>query len=281
MLNYDMPMADYRRLEGVSASDLKNMQRSPAYARLRPDRPTEAKAWGSAVHCAILEPDQLENRYGHDPESPKGGYPAGWRNTKEYREAKAALLATPGIEGVLTGEEWGDLRTIARNVADNQIGAMLHDLPGSREVSLVATDNEFGCKRKCRPDWLIPSAHMIVDVKTAQDWRPRAFARAAHGYGYHMIAAYYLDTFALAEDAPPIDHYVFLVVASDAPYEVASYTLDSDSLAQGRHDYRRALAQWTACKASGNWPGGADKIQEIRLPEYGINYFKDEETDQW
>lgn len=270
-------MSDYRKAEGVSASDLRNMQRSAAYARLRPFKSTPAQEWGTAVHTAVLEPHTLDDRYRVDPEKPGvGGYPSGWRNTTEYKTAKAALLAEPGVEGLIAGTEWGDLLKIAQNVRENEIGAMLHDLEGTRESSLFAIDEEFGCTRKCRPDWLIPSARMIVDVKTAQDWRPRGFARAAYNYGYHMIAAYYIDTFGLYE-AVEVEHYVFLVVASDAPYEVASYTLDRDSIEQGRKEYRIALREWARCSKSDEWPGGSAKIEEIRIPDFAIDYYKEDE----
>lgn len=282
MLRHDLPMTEYLAAPGVSASTLKAMQRSPAFAHLAPKRTSDALEWGTAVHAAILEPHTLESLYGLDPTDEEGGYRPGWRNTKQYKTARENEYAVnPGIIGLLTHDQWEALGTIRLNVARNDIGRQLHDLPGHRESSLFVTDAE-GVARKCRPDWLIPSARMIVDVKTAKDWRPRAFARSAHGYGYHMSAAYYVDTFGIDEEAPFIEHYVFLVVASDAPYEVEAYTLDSDSLEQGRHDYRRALNQWRACKASGAWPGGSGKIQEIRLPEYGINYYRDdEEIEQW
>lgn len=273
MLIHGMTMDDYRRAEGVSASDLKNMQRSPAYALLRPSVSTESQEWGTAVHTAVLEPEQLVKRYRLDPMSPKGGYPAGWRNSNDYKTQRGQLLAEPGVLGLLTAAEFDGLSQIAENVAQNEIGAKLHDLEGTRESSLFVDDPD-GVRRKCRPDWLIPSARMIVDVKTAQDWRAPAFARACLRYGYHLSAAFYIDTFGI-DASIDIEHYVFLVVASDAPYEVASYTLDRDSIEQGRKEYRIALREWERCSKSELWPGGASKIEEIRIPDFAINYHMD------
>ena len=273
----EMPMTAYREWNAVSVSSLKNFRRSPAYARLNPPLDTDAKDWGSAIHTAVLEPHELERRYAIDPEKPSvGGYPSGWRNTNDYKAAKAELLARPGIVGLLTGEEMGQLQQIVDNVARNDVGKLLHELPGTRETSVFAADPEFGLNRKIRPDWLIPKAAMCVDVKSARDWRPGPFARACSQYGYHMGDAYYRDTFAL-EGSVVIDHYVYLVIASDPPFEVASYTLDHDSIEQGRAEYRKALAGWARCVETGIWPGGADKIQEIRLPEFAINYYQEDE----
>lgn len=273
-----LPMEVYRQAEGVAASDLKNLQRSPAYAHMREHTTSPALEWGTAVHTAVLEPEELEKRYRTDPECPEpGGYPQGWRNTKAYKAAKAELVAERGVEGVLSGDQMDGLRQIQRNVARNKIGAQLHELGGLREASVFAWDEARELWRKCRPDWYIPAARMVVDVKTAQDHRARAFSRACLTYGYHQSAAYYIDTMNAA--GCDVEHYVFLVVASDAPYEVESYTLDADSIEQGRHDYRRALDEWRDCMNAGHWPGGSGVIEEIRIPEYAINYHED--ADQW
>jgi len=265
-------MADYRDVNAVSASDLKNMKRSPAYARMRTSTSSPAKEWGTANHTAILEPDTLHARYAHDPEKPEiGGYPSGWRNTKAYKAAKADLLSLDGVEGVLTPQQFIDLESIRRKVERNAIGSKLHALGGLREASGFWYDEEFTLWRKVRPDWLVEGAGMIVDVKTARDHRPRGFARACHQYGYHLSAAYYLDTLTNATDTT-YEHYVFLVVNSEAPFEVAAYTLDEDWIEQGRFEYRKHLAEWRDCTELQNWPGGSDDIAELRLPEFAINY---------
>lgn len=278
MLIENMPMADYRAHEGVSSTDLKNMQRSPAYAYLRPDKGSDAKAWGSAVHTAILEPDMLYKRYAADPCDEDGGYRKGWRNTGEYKELLAERLAQPGIDGVLTLDEFADLERITESVSKHEIGAQLHDLPGMREASIFQPDEETGLIRKVRPDWLIPSARMIVDVKTCRDHRPGALARACKSYGYHISAAYYLDT---ADCEMPVEHFVLLAINSEAPFEIAAYTLDRDSIEQGRKEYREALARYADCAKRGEWPGGSGRIEEIRIPDWSIDYYKSEGDDLW
>jgi exodeoxyribonuclease VIII len=260
-------MERYRAHPGVSASDLKNMQRSPAYARLGHSTMTPAKAWGTAVHCAILEPDELNARYTIDPPSPKGGYPAGWRNSTVYKE-QAEKLRSTGRE-LLTESDFLALEAIRHRAAHHEVGKIIHELPGINEASVIVSDADTGLVRKCRPDRLISKSSMVVDVKSAIDHRPRGFARACHQYGYHLTAAYYMDTCE-------VDHYVFLVVNSEAPWEVAAYTLDHDSIEQGRLEYRKALAQWAGCCERGEWPAGSDKIEELRLPEYAIDYYTEE-----
>lgn len=272
MIDFNMTMEAYRGHPGVSASDLKNLGRSAAYAKLRPSKPSDAKEWGTAVHTAILEPDLIAHRYGIDPQHPaKGGYPKGWRNSDDYKERRATMLSK-GFDALLTPDEWKSLHDIAERVRSHDIGKQLHDLPGHREASVFVKDDVTGLMRKCRPDWLIPSARMIVDVKTAADHRPGPFSQACRRYGYHLSAAYYIDT---VSEEIEVDHYVFLVVNSDPPHEIESYTLDSDSIEQGRFDYRKGLFEWAVCERTGAWPGGSGKIQEIRLPEHAITYHEE------
>lgn len=273
----DLSMDLYRRTAAVAASDLKNMQRSPAFARMRSHSTSPAKEWGTAVHTAILEPDMLDARYRVEPAQPADNDAKVWRATKLYKEGVAALMAEPGVEGVLSADDMESLRWVQQRVKENAIGAQLHEIGGIREGSVFCHDDEFRVWRKVRPDWLIPQTGVVIDVKTGADHRPRQFARACHAYGYHLSAAYYLDTLTAALDQS-FDHYVFLVVNSDAPHEVATYTLDADSIEQGRHEYRRALAHWRECEETGRWPGGSSKIEELRLPEYAINFHKLEEN---
>lgn len=270
-----LSMAAYRAVNGVSASDLKNLQRSPAYAHMRYHVTTPAMEWGTAIHTAILEPETLDARYRLDPESPKGGYPAGWRRSNAYNAAKDEALSEPGVEGVLTSAQFQDLGQIQKRVLETEIGSVLTELEGMREASGFLYDEDFGFWRKVRPDYLIPAANMVIDVKSSKDHRPGPFARACNTYGYMLSDAYYRDTLTAALDFD-VDHYVYLVVNSDAPFEIAAYTLDEDSVEQGRHDYKRGLAEWRECEETGRWPGGSHNLQEIRLPEYAITYHTQE-----
>ena len=265
---HGMSMEDYRAAEAVSASDLKNLKRSPAYAKLSGKTTTPAQAWGTAVHTAILEPDELDKRYRIDPIQPPDNEAKNWRATKVYKEALAAILADGEVEGVLTPDEFEALEQIRENVARDPIGSKLHAIAGGNEVSVFSELDDLGFV-KCRPDRLLPAAKMVVDVKTARSHLPRPFARACSDYDYHLSAALYLD----ALNCHGIyDHYVFLVVASDAPYEVRSYTLDADSIEQGRHEYRQLLRQWRGYEAANDWGTGGGAIEELRLPEYRITY---------
>lgn len=270
-IHHGVPAHVYHNAEAVSASALDDMERSPAYARaqqLTYRAPTAAMEWGTAVHCAVLEPDQLTKRYTDDPQHPDGGYPQGWRNTKVYREKKAELIAD-GF-GLLTPEQIDHLDIIQQNIASNSVSKLIARAQGGAEVSVYADDPMFRLWRKCRPDLLVPDAGMVVDLKVSADISPHGFARACSSYNYHRRAAFYLDTLNMASDTKWA-HYLFLVVASDLPYEVRAYTLDEDSVELGREEYLRLLEQYAECREAGAWPLGGDTIEEVRLPQYRFN----------
>ena len=191
-----VPMELYHALDAVSASRLSDMKRSPAFCLHRqqtPSTPSEAMAFGTAAHTAILEPDEFEQRYALDPPpseariASKDGDTAaawrGWRNTKEYNGLAAEAAAKGG--SLLSSEDWEACERIRENAMASPVAKVLRAEDAAAEVSIIAEDPEHGLLRKVRPDDLTPSARMIVDVKMARDVTPDGFARAAFSYGYH------------------------------------------------------------------------------------------------
>lgn len=271
----DMPMDGYRAVSAVSASDLRNLQRSPAYAHMREHVSTPAQEWGTAVHAALLEPMALEARYRIDPECPeRGGFPAGWRNTKAYKSQREELLSSPGVVGLLTAQQFDDLRYLRDRFSRTEIGRTIESVPGVNEASVFGCDTDHDLWIKCRPDRYIESAAMVVDIKTTQDHRPGAFARSCKTYSYHVTQAHYVRALECA--GLECDHYVFVVLAADAPYEIAAYTLDLDSVEQGRYEREHAMRHWRECLELGEWPGVSNRIEEIRLPEYAITFYRED-----
>ena len=72
---YDMPDSQYFDFPAFSNSDLKLIGRSPAHywaakrdPNREPEKDTPAKRAGRALHCAILEPTDFNNRYIKAPE---------------------------------------------------------------------------------------------------------------------------------------------------------------------------------------------------------------------
>jgi len=282
-------MDDYRSWDAIASSDLSALRHSPAryqYRKTHPSAETPAQKLGTAAHAAVLEPELFASTYQLAPQPTdeyrdkcerNGRSTKGWTNTKAYHEAAADLEAHGHT--LLKQADLDASRAIAAAVASHPIGRDLMAASIGTEVSVLATDPE-GRRRKIRPDVLIPSAGMIVDIKTARDPRPEAFARDSAKYGYHRSAHYYLDTMMFVSEVPRYEHYVFFAVCPEPPYEIGCYTLNADAMELGLLQTEALLEKLTACETANSWPAHNGQMEEINLPGWVYAQWEKEELNQ-
>lgn len=249
--------ADYHADPAVSASHLKEAMRSPYHYWARyldpnrkPVEPTAAMRLGSLVHTAVLEPDELLQRYAV----------AGDRRTKAGKE-QAERMVAEGLEAV-SESDMALALGMAASVRNHPAAAALLS-QGKAEQSFWWNDLSTGQRCKCRPDWYQGST--IVDLKTCQDASPSAFASSVAKFGYHIQAAHYLAGLHGAE------RFLFIAVEKEPPYAVAVYELDQASMAVGRDLRNNALDVIATCKAADLWPGYGDtSVQTLSLPSWAL-----------
>lgn len=248
----------YHADPAVSASHVKEAMRSPYHywARFldpnrKPVEPTTAMRFGSLVHTAVLEPEELLQRYGVAPD----------RRTKAGKE-QAERMAADGIEAI-TETDMTIALSMAASVRNHPAAAALL-AKGKAEQSFWWDDLPTGLRCKCRPDWYHGTT--IVDLKTCQDASPAAFASSVAKFGYHIQAAHYLAGLHGAE------RFVFVAVEKTAPYAIAVYELDQAAMALGRTMRDNALEVIATCKAADSWPGYGDtSVQTLSLPHWASN----------
>jgi hypothetical protein len=247
--------ADYHADPAISASHLHAVAASPYHywkrfldpARQRVE-PTAAMRLGTLVHCAVLEPDDLLQRYGV----------CGPRNTKAGKE-QAAAMAADGIESV-TEADMALALSMAAAVREHPAAAALLKA-GKAEQSFWWDDTPTGMRCKCRPDWYHGAT--VVDLKTTTDASPAGFAKSVANFRYHVQANHYLaGTFA--------ERFVFIAVEKAYPYAVGVYELDADAMAHGETLRRRDLAAIADCRAIGEWPGYSTSIEPLSLPSWAL-----------
>ena len=248
---------EYHADPAISASHLKAVMQSPYHYWSRyvdPDRkpvePTAAMKLGSLAHCAILEPDELLQRYGVTPDR---------RST--VGRAAAEQMAAEGIEAV-TSSDMALALSMAAAVRNHPAASALLQT-GKAEQSFWWDDLSSGLRCKCRPDWYFGST--VVDIKTTTDASPQAFARSVATFAYHVQAAHYLAGLHGAE------RFVFVAVEKTYPHAVAVYELDADALALGRTTRDNALDVIAGCRAADVWPGYSDTVQTLSLPRWATN----------
>lgn len=248
--------ADYHADPAVSASHLHAVAKSPYHywsRYLDPKRsvpePTAAMRLGSLAHCAVLEPEDLLQRYGV----------CGPRNTKAGKE-QAERMAADGIEAV-TQSDMALALSMAASVRVHPAAAALL-AHGKAEQSFWWDDATTGLRCKCRPDWYDGST--VVDLKTTTDASPAGFARSVATFRYHVQASHYLAGLHGAE------RFVFIAVEKTVPYAVAVYELDAAALAAGDELRQHDMRVIADCQATKEWPGYGDHCQALSLPSWAL-----------
>lgn len=241
--------AAYHAGPGISKSQLDTLARSPLHywakhiAQLPGSRvETAAMRFGTAVHAAILEPEDFVNWVVMDKVD---------RRTKDGKaaaEAAEALAAERGVR-LIDRAEYDAAMAIATSV-DRQpvIGPILE--AGWAELSVYWMDPDTGVFCRCRPDWLCDYA--ILDVKTTENASPASFERSAYMYRYWVQAAYYLD--GLAANGVELPNFVFAAVEKEPPYAAMAYNAMPGMIEAGRREYKRLLQLYSDCCAKAEWP---------------------------
>jgi hypothetical protein len=249
--------ADYHADLAVSASHLHAIARSPYHywsryldPNRKPVEPTAAMRLGTLVHTAVLEPDELLQRYGVCQA----------RNTKAGKE-QAERMAAEGLEPV-TSADMALALSMASSVRQHPAAYALL-AQGKAEQSFWWDDATTGLRCKCRPDWYYGST--VVDLKTTTDASPAGFARSVATFRYHVQASHYLSGLHGAE------RFVFIAVEKTAPYAVAVYELDAEAMAAGNELRLRDLRMIADCQATQEWPGYGDDCQTLSLPKWALS----------
>jgi exodeoxyribonuclease VIII len=259
MITYDMPWDEYRALDGISISSLKNMRRSPLHymhAKVAGSPPNAAMNLGSATHVAVLEPDKFDAEHVVFTGERRAG-----KEWTAFREgAGSRRIITQAEHGLAVG-----MQAAVRACPD----AMRYLRAGRAEVTL-----QWPTDHKGRIDWLTPDG-IIVGLKTARDCRPHPFGSQSAKLGYHLQWAYYHDGYQAltGEDARVVE----IVVESSPPHDVGVYVVPEDVLLQGREEYEALLKIRAECVATGRWPGAVQGEQILTLPTWAYNSSDDDD----
>lgn len=250
----------------IGKTGLDYVNRSPKHfweQYLNPERPPEdeqtpAQAFGSLVHCLVLEPEKFNRRYEIVPfeMSKKGGE---WAKFKAEHQHKT-LIETHHHEAALCIKG-----AIEKHP---EAGRLLTPSHGIAEKPMWARDPITGVLVKIKPDFHNTKLGAFIDVKTTGDASYERFARDVFNLRYHVQDAFYTDVAAWA--GTPVRAFVFIAVEKQPPYEVAVYVLDDDSRELGRAAYRENLNTYAACLKSGIWHGYDPAIKSMRLPPWAF-----------
>lgn len=263
---YRMDITAYHADPAVSKSHLDQIARSPLHYWSRyvdpnrePVEPTPAMRLGSALHCLVLEPELFDAQFITAP--------AMDRRTKAGKEAWEQFSAEAGSRTVLSVDERAQISRMAEQVWCHKAAAYLLNQDGKAEQTVKWRDDATGLECKCRPDWMINSGQILVDLKTTEDASPAGFQRSLATYRYHVQAAHYMRGVRMGIAADP-EQFIFICVEKKPPYAVAVYASTPLVISAGARVADRDLERLASCRASGVWPSYSDQIETIDLPKW-------------
>ena len=259
----NLPAAQYFALPNrVSKSVLMAHRKSSAHAYHAMNETVEQTAgmrMGSLVHTLVLEPGELNARYAVGPDAA--------RNTKEWKEWAAAQV--PGRE-LIKGSEYAEACAMARWIERKPTISRLIRGAGPVEASVLwsETDRLTGVTLdyRARPDKLVQSPSILVDLKTTADISDRGIERTILSFGYHLQMALYMQ--GLAAVGKPVDHAVIVWVENVAPYEARATLLNQLWIDIADAELAVLKVKHAECVAQGEWPGFEDAITDVDPPAW-------------
>lgn len=284
------PFEVYHGWEAASNTVLGEILRSPAHGRAKMDEKpvggTPARVFGSALHCAVLEPGELASRYVTADQCGAtlgSGKRAGERCTNagvwQHRTlgwvcgshvgATSKEDSSEPAATVLSGDDMKMIRAMQVVIRNHPSSGVILDGKGPAEASIIWTDPETGAPVKIRPDWIAEDVGAVVDLKTCQDASPEAFQRDFFNYGYHRQAWLYLT--GCQASGFEVEHYTILAVEKSPPFATAVYRVRDDVMEWAEKETRPLLDLFASCMEVGRWPAYPPSVQLISLPAWAYD----------
>lgn len=235
---YDISLDEYLRIRThVSSSGLKQILRSPDHFRRYLNRKEESLPHldlGTAVHCAILEPERFRHEYVAIPV----------RHIDIFHAEDMRLIQHEKQVRFLTNSQMAAVEGIAEQLAHKPDIVKLLET-GQAERSIFWQDAETGIRCKIRPDLLV-LPDLILELKTTFNASVAVFQRTCLMQLYHLAAAMYREGVTQVTGKRP--SYMFVVACRFPPYSVETFIPSPSMLDQGQDLLRETLGKLKAEK---------------------------------
>lgn len=247
------------------------------------DKESDARIFGTAFHCRLLEPTVYKATYitagtcaGVLKSGPNKGNDCGGKGKRMDPKSKLwycdkhAGDHTIEPENFVSEADHFKIEQMANVVKEHKVVNLLRQ-HGGYEASIVANFPEWDVTCKARVDKWIAGAlsagggipPTIVDLKKTRLGHARTdkFTKDAEDMGYDYRAAFYCD--AVRPIIGELPKYIFVVVEDTYPFAVNVLEADDDFIKIGRLKYRDSLDMYKAGVTTGVWPGYASDIGTI------------------
>ena len=269
MSYHDLPQLNWSRLKSgaVSAKHLKQVLES------EPKPATAAMELGTAIHCAVLEPERFAREVVIAPEAFVTG--SGGLSTAKDAKAWRAGLAPDAM--VLTQQQYDNCVAARENVMAHEDARLWlessdlieHEAFWQESVDAAGVVLPVDCRMKA--DGISRKLGLLWDLKSigtgmaslSVDRCVKAIALSL----YHGQLGYY--TRGLAKNGIDVSAFGWVFVESSAPFDVVVIQADADMMAKGYELAERLLKRYATAMVTGRWPGVAEKAVICGLPKWG------------
>jgi hypothetical protein len=292
-----IPMADYAAdrfdLPPTLNSGLAHVLLTKSAAHVRYAHPKLNPAWapdedrrfdvGKAAHAVLLEGKTVSalpyDNYrtkaaqeARDEVLAEGGYPVLAEHASDIAcmvtSARAKLAASPDLQGL--GELLAERTVLWRAwAASHGSGCEVSETGVLCDPQSHAPDIWL----RCRPDWLTADYKVIVSVKTTRaSAEPDAFLRTILNGGYDVQSAFELAGIKAATGVTPT-HYIWLAMECEAPFACSLVGLSPMLRDLGERKMGAAVAAWSHCLATDEWPDYGEHVAYPDPPEWALTRF--------
>lgn len=254
---YDIPAEAYHAGPGTSVSMLRAYADNPARMRYGIRKATTAQRFGTLIHCAVLEPADLDARF----------CPSDLERFDSRTAAYKAEVERAAGRELVKRAEFEEALRIRDSVHAHPIAQELLTTTLQAEPSFYWTCPETDLLLRGRADGIRQDMRVIVDLKSTTDASPHEFGRSAAEYRYHWQAVHYCDGIKAAGGWEP-EAFVFIAVEKTAPYLVGVYELAPLDLDKARDRLADTKAAYAESLRNDVWPGHPTNLERILLPEW-------------
>ncbi len=275
----NIPMSEYLSWDAINsgaiARGMKSLAHMKAYLDSPPGESSAAMSLGSAVHAAILEPDQFLLRYVIKPETYQNSKGEVKELTARSREGKEYLAQLGREHELLSAKDYALCLGMRDSVHAHPTASRLLKKATGTEMSIVWKDDMIGLRCKGRIDSL--SDTCLVDLKSARDASPAGFQYAAAKYGHFRQLAFYVYGMGILT-RKPLDVYI-IAVENVPPHCVCVYAPNGDDLMVGHEEAIDVLCAYGMARMAGGFGGYSDDIEPLSLPAWALPDEESEEPD--
>ena len=270
MIKENLTLEEYHKLPSKSAHFLMDVALRNCSKAVRnqahPKKPTKAMANGSLIHTAIELREDLTRDIGEyyvqEPPDINKRTKAGKLELEEFHKSIGDRIA-------VTEDQW-NMAVGCREAAWSDIYARPYLKDARFERSGFTTIN--GVDVKARPDLdCYEKQRTLVDIKTRQKDKsdPESWLKDWWNNGTYIQSG--LQLLVWEKLNMPCEHYYYLLVETEEPYDVNMVYLDEELMEISKEKTLDAIEKWKSWIGAG-LPKGYGKPQQLSAKPWMRNY---------